>query len=150
MNVFKIARKLLIVALIGCLPVQLLAQNTVPMVSIRHISTAYANQSICVLRFGLGSGMGGGDAGEVSLKLKFVDPKGATLLKGEISASLVDTEGGRYQEVFLEDPDACLDSSTRVQVLRATATIGKKKYDLLKLRKLVLDDFKPMAIVIPR
>jgi hypothetical protein len=150
MDKIKSMKMLLCAALIGVLPFPLRAQSTSPTVSIRHISTAYANQGICSLRFGLGTSMGDGDAGEVTIKLRFVDPKGRELLQGEISASLNDSEAGRYQEVFLEDPSACLDSSTKVQVLRATAKIGKKKFDLLKLRKLVLDDFKPMLINISK
>lgn len=150
MKAIKFVKTLSIAGLIGALPAQLLAQSTIPMVSIRHISTAYANQGICSLRFGLGTSMGDGDAGDVSLRLKFVDLKGRELLQGEISASLDDSEAGRYQEVFLEDPNACLDSSTKIHVLRATARIGKKKFDLLKLRKLAVDDFKPMSIKIPK
>ncbi len=149
MKVIQFAKTLSMAVLIGALPVPLLAQSTIPTVSIRHISTAYANQGICSLRFGLGTSMGEGDAGEVTLKLKFISPKGRELLQGEISASLSDSEAGRYQEVFLEDPGACLDASTKVQVLRATAKIGKKNFDLLKLKKLELDDFKPMSITIP-
>ncbi|MBA4107968.1 MAG: hypothetical protein C0487_00010 [Leptothrix sp. (in: Bacteria)] len=94
--------------------------------------------------------MGKGDAGEVTVKLKFVDPRGREIFQGEISTSLDDSEAGRYQEVFLEDQNACLDSSTKIQVLRARAKIGKKTFDLLKLRKLALDDFKPMTIIIPK
>lgn len=94
--------------------------------------------------------IGYGDAGDISLKLKFIDPKGRELLQGEISASLDDSEAGRYQETFLEDSNACLDSSTRIQVIRATTKIGKKTFDLLKLRKLVVDDFKPMSISITK
>ncbi len=150
MKIIKFAKLFLISALIGATPCEVLAKNEPPTVSIRHISTAYANQGICSLRFGLGTSMGDGDAGDISLKLKFIDPKGRELLQGEISASLDDSEAGRYQETFLEDSNACLDSSTRIQVIRATTKIGKKTFDLLKLRKLVVDDFKPMSISITK
>jgi len=150
MKISQYAKLLPIAALIGVTPVTLLAQNELPTVAIRHISTTYANQGICSLRFGLGKFIGDGDAGEVIIKLKFIDPKGRELLQGELFASLDNSETGRYQEVFLEDPNACLDSSTKVIVLRATAKIGKKKFDLLKLHKLVIDDFKPMAIIIQK
>jgi len=126
------------------------AQDGLPAVTIRHISTAYANQGMCSLRFGLGTSMGDGDAGEVSLKLKFVDTKGHELYRGEISALLTDSEGGRYQEVFLEDQNICFDSSTKIRVLRATAKPANKTFDLLKLHKVVVDDFKPMEISIPK
>jgi hypothetical protein len=123
---------------------------TVPTVTISHISTAYANRGMCSIRFGLGTAMGDGDAGDISVMLKFIDKNGKPLYQGVIGASLSDSEAGRYQEVFLEDEDICFDSSTRVQVVQATATPGKKKFNLIKLHKIVVDDFRPYTISIPK
>ncbi|BBP01628.1 IrmA family protein [Sulfuriferula nivalis] len=151
MKINELSRRLIFAVCISTILTQpAFSQSNIPIVSIRHISTAYANQGICSLRFGLGTAMGDGDAGEVSLKLKFIDTNGHELYQGEIRTSLDDSEAGRYQEVFLEDSNVCFDQPTRIQVTRATATIGKKRYNLLRLRKLVVDDFKPLEISIPK
>jgi hypothetical protein len=123
---------------------------SVPVVSIRHISTAYVNQGICSLRFGLGTAMGDGDAGNVELTLRFVDAKGKTLFEGDIGADLQDSEAGRYQEVFLEDHGVCFDEPVRIQVVKAVAQNEEGTFDLLKMDKLKVDDFKPYPIRIDR
>jgi hypothetical protein len=127
-----------------------LAQEEIPTVSIRHLSTAYANGGICSIRFGVGTTMGEGDAGEVSITLKFTDSKGKKLYQGTIDASLNDSSAGRYQEVFLEDAGICFGSDTKVNVVQATSTVGKKKFNLVKLHKIVADDFRPYVISVPK
>lgn len=127
-----------------------LAQEEIPTVSIRHLSTAHANGGICSIRFGVGTTMGEGDAGEVSITLKFTDSKGKKLYQGTIDASLNDSSAGRYQEVFLEDAGICFGSDTKVNVVQATSTVGKKKFNLVKLHKIVADDFRPYVISVPK
>jgi len=105
---------------------------------------------MCSLGFGIGSLAGEGFSGDISIKLRFVSPDGKTLHQDEIATTLDDSESGRYREVFIEDEKVCFEASTRVHVTNATATVGKRKINLLKSKKLVVDEFKPMTIIVPR
>lgn len=121
-----------------------------PEITIQHMSTAFANQGICSVRFSLETMMGDGDAGSVTLDLRFLDKQKKEVARGQLFADLNDSTAGRYQEVFVEGEDMCLDPDTTVVVRRARSEYQGKKFDLLKLKKLRRSTFRPYPVTFGR
>jgi hypothetical protein len=119
-----------------------------PEIVIQHMSTAFAGQGMCAVRFSVETSMGDGDAGNVTLNLLFLDKNNKTIARGELSTELTDSTAGRYQEPTLEGQEFCLSADTRVVIARAKSEHGGKKYDLLKLKKVRASEFKPYPIAI--
>lgn len=120
-----------------------------PEVVIQHISTVFAGQGMCAVRFSVETAPGDGDAGSVIFSLLFRDKNNRTVARGELTAELSDSTAGRYQEPILEGEDFCLlDPATRVVVVKARSQHEGKKYDLLKLKKTRVSDFKPYEITL--
>ncbi len=90
--------------------------------------------------------VGDGDAGGVTLNLVFRDKSNKAVARGELSADLSDTTGGRNQEPILAGEEFCLGSDAKVVVTRARSEYEGKKYDLLKLKKVRVGEFKPYPI----
>lgn len=117
-----------------------------PEIVIQHMSTAFAGQGMCAVRFSVSSAMGDGDAGSVTLDLVFRDRNNKVVARGELSADLSDSTGGRYQEPTLEGEAFCLGNDTTVVVARARSEHEGKTYDLLRLKKIRVGEFKPYPI----
>lgn len=124
--------------------------NQPPEITIQHMSTVFANQGMCSVRFSLETTMGDGDAGTVTLDLGFLDKQKKEVARGQLIADLSDSTAGRYQEVYVEGEDMCLDPDTTVVVRRARSESQGKRFDLLKLRKIRGSRFHPYPITFGR
>jgi len=122
--------------------------SDVPSIALRHLSTTFVNRGMCAIRFGIESEQGGGDAGEVEIHLRFVNPAGKTLYRSTITTSLDDSTAGRYKEEFVEGEDICFPPETKVIITRATSKTGGKVYDLIKLHKIREDAFRSYRITV--
>jgi len=120
----------------------------VPEITLRHLSTTFVNHGICSIRFGVGSELSGGDAGQVEIQMNFLSPDGQILHQGTLTTYLEDTTAGRYQEDFVEGENICFPDGTRIEITQATATINEVSYDLIELGKIREDRFKPYQIQI--
>jgi len=118
----------------------------VPEITLRHLSTTFVNHGICSIRFGIGSELSGGDAGQVEIQMNFVSPDGEILHRATLTTYLEDTTAGRYQEDFVEGENICFPDDTRVEITKATATIDEMSFDLIALGKIREDAFKPYQI----
>lgn len=121
-----------------------------PEVIIQHMSTAFANQGMCAVRFSLETTTGEGDAGTVNIDLTFLDKQKKEVARGRITAELYDSTAGRYHEDIVEGEDMCLDNETTVVVRRARSEYQGRKYDLLKLKKMRVSEFRPYKIIFAR
>lgn len=114
------------------------------------MSTAFANQGMCSVRFSLETTMGDGDAGTVTVDVAFIDKQKKEVARGQLVADLNDSTAGRYQEVNVEGEDMCLDPETTVVVRKARAENQGKRFDLLKLKKIRSSSFRPYPITFSR
>lgn len=121
-----------------------------PEVVIQHMSTAFANQGMCSVRFSLATAMGDGDAGTVTVDVAFMDKQKKEVARGQLVADLTDSTAGRYQEVSTEGEDLCLDPETTVVIRKARSENQGKRYDLLKLKKIPGSSFHPYPITFGR
>lgn len=121
-----------------------------PEITIQHMSTTFANHGMCSVRFSLETTMGDGDAGTVTLDLGFLDKQMKEVARGQLVADLNDSTAGRYQEVYVEGEDMCLDPDTTVVVRRARSENQGKKFDLLKLKKIRGSMFRPYPVTFGR
>lgn len=134
---------LLFTALLS-LPVQS-NQLDVPEISVKHVSTAFANMGICSARFGID---GPYDV-ELELSLSFLSPSGKVLTEGTINTKLEASSAGKYVEEFVESEAVCgLPDNTKVVITKAIAKTSENTFDLIKLGKLNVEYFQPYRIEI--
>jgi len=119
-----------------------------PAIVIQHMSTAFAGQGMCAVRFSVETFAGDGDAGTVTLSLVFRDRQNKQVARGQLAVALNDSTAGRYQEPVLEGPEFCLDSDTSVVVTKAKSEHEGKTHDLLQLKKVRVSTFKPYPITL--
>jgi hypothetical protein len=117
----------------------------VPEISVKHISTAFANMGMCSARFGI---EGPYDV-ELELSLSFLSPSGEVLAKGTINTKLEASSAGKYVEEFVESEAVCgLPENTKVIITEAIAKTSENSFDLIKLGKLNVAYFQPYRIEI--
>ena len=124
-------------------------QDTMPSVSIRHISTGFA-QGQCSERFGIGTEMGEGDLGDLIIELDFLTESGKLVYRGRIETSLTDTTAGRYVEEYVESEELCEGPISSVVVTRARATLNGRTTDLVKSKLIHQSRFVPYGIRIAK
>ncbi len=98
---------------------------------------------MCLVRFSLATTMGDGDSGVLTLDLAFIDKQKKEIASDKINAELYDSTAGRYTEVYVEGENMCLEPDTTAVVRRARSEQKGKKYDLLKLKKIKVSEFRP-------
>ena len=136
-------------AVLACsMPARSETSPKVPTVYLQHLSTTFANQGMCSIRFGISSETGGGVAGNVEVQMRFLDPKGKVLHQGKVNTSLDDSAVGSYKEEFVEGEGLCFPDGTRVVVTKATAETNGKVHDLVKLGKIKEAPFRPYRITV--
>lgn len=109
-----------------------------------HSNTAWAGQGMCAATFTFDSG--GEPVSNLRVALSVFDKAGSNI--DTIMLNVPEFGGSnaeRYATEFWESDTACEDDLTLV-VTSASANINEKRQDLLRTRKLVLQQFKPFTI----
>ena len=109
-----------------------------------HSNTAWAGQGMCAATFTFDSG--GEAVSNLRVALSVFDKAGSNI--DTIMLNVPEFGGSnaeRYATEFWESDTACEDDLTLV-VTSASANINEKRQDLLRTRKLVLQQFKPFTI----
>ena len=109
-----------------------------------HSNTAWAGQGMCAATFTFDSG--GEAVSNLRVALSVFDKAGSNI--DTIMLNVPEFGGSnaeRYATEFWESDTACEEDLTLV-VTSASANINEKRQDLLRTRKLVLQQFKPFTI----
>jgi hypothetical protein len=120
-------------------------------ITLQHSKTSYVNAGICsaVVDVTIHGFLGTND--KLYLDLVAKDKAGRVQGTSEnviTYGDIQNLQGKAFGNVFLESETMCgADRSWTVQVKRAVLVIDGKREDLLKAKKVHIDDFQPMRIV---
>ena len=120
-------------------------------ITLQHSKTSYVNSGICsaVVDVTIHDFLGTYD----KLYLDLVAKEKAGKVKGTSEnvityGDIQNLQGKAFGNVFLESETMCgADRTWTVQVKRAVLVVDGKREDLLKAKKVHIDDFQPMRIV---
>ena len=121
-------------------------------ITLQHSKTSYVNSGICsaVVDVTIHDFLGTDD----KLYLDLVAKDRAGRVQGTSEnvityGDIQNLQGKAFGNVFLESETMCeADRTWTVQVKRAILVVDGKKEDLLKVKKVHIDDFQPMQIKI--
>lgn len=120
-------------------------------ITLQHSKTSYVNSGICsaVVDVTIHDFLGTND--KLYLDLVAKDKAGRVQGTSEnliTSSDVQNLQGKAFGNVFLESETMCgADRAWTVQVKRAVLVADGKREDLLKAKKVHIDDFQPMKIV---
>ena len=119
-------------------------------ITLQHSKTSYVNSGICsaVVDVTIHDFLGTYDKLYLDLVAKDRVGRVQGASENEITYNDVEnTSGQSFGRVFIESESMCeADRSWTVQVKRAVLVVDGKKEDLLKAKKVYIDDFQPMKI----
>ncbi|WP_180113069.1 hypothetical protein [Acinetobacter sp. YH12073] len=119
-------------------------------ITLQHSKTSYVNSGICsaVVDVTIHDFLGTYDKLYLDLVAKDRVGRVQGASENEITYNDVEnTSGQSFGRVFIESESMCeADRTWIVQVKRAVLVVDGKKEDLLKAKKVHIDDFQPMKI----
>ncbi|WP_180110439.1 hypothetical protein [Acinetobacter sp. YH12098] len=119
-------------------------------ITLQHSRTSYVNSGICsaVVDVTIHDFLGTYDKLYLDLVAKDRVGRVQGASENEITYNDVEnTSGQSFGRVFIESESMCeADRTWIVQVKRAVLVVDGKKEDLLKAKKVHIDDFQPMKI----
>ena len=120
-------------------------------ITLQHVTTTYVNSGICSAAINVTIHDFLGESDKLYLDLVATDKTGKVKIASENIITYDDVQnlsGKATTNVFIESEEVCgADRAWTVQVKRAVLVADGKREDLLKAKKVHIDDFQPMKIV---
>lgn len=120
-------------------------------ITLQHVTTTYVNSGICSAAINVTIHDFLGESDKLYLDLVATDNTGKVKIASENIITYDDVQnlsGKATTNVFIESEEVCgADRAWTVQVKRAVLVADGKREDLLKAKKVHIDDFQPMKIV---
>ena len=120
-------------------------------ITLQHVTTTYVNSGICSAAINVTIHDFLGESDKLYLDLVAIDKTGKVKIASENIITYDDVQnlsGKATTNVFIESEEVCgADRAWTVQVKRAVLVADGKREDLLKAKKVHIDDFQPMKIV---
>ena len=123
-------------------------------ITLQHSKTSYINSGICsaVVDVTIHDFLGSND--KLYLDLVAKDKAGRVQGTSEnviTYGDIQNLQGKAFGGVFIESETICgADRTWTVQVKRAVLVVDGKKEDLLKAKKVHIDDFQPMKVILEK
>jgi hypothetical protein len=121
-------------------------------ITLQHVTTTYVNSGICSAAINVTIHDFLGESDKLYLDLVATDKTGKVKIASENIITYDDVQnlsGKATTNVFLESEEVCrADRTWTVQVKRAVLVADGNRQDLLKIKKVHIDDFQPMKIKI--
>ena len=135
---------------IACLFSQILFLNLAEAtpITLQHVTTTYVNSGICSAAINVTIHDFLGESDKLYLDLVATDKTGKVKIASENIITYDDVQnlsGKATTNVFIESEEVCgADRAWTVQVKRAVLVADGKREDLLRAKKVHIDDFQPM------
>ena len=129
----------------------LMAAPLTSNIAIKNTHATYVNSGICSLAFDLVAFDFLNNVKEIEFKVTLKDKKGKLISNEEATASEFDMAGGRtFGTFFIESEKACEAFGETVVFNKAIVYYndGTKPEDIVRTKKLEVDSFKPVKVVI--
>jgi len=119
-------------------------------ITLQHVTTTYVNSGICSAAINVTIHDFLGDSDKLYLDLVATDKTGKVKIASENIITYDDVQnlsGKATTNVFIESEEVCgADRTWTINVKRAVLVADGKRQDLLKTKKVHIDDFQPMKI----
>lgn len=120
-------------------------------ISIKNTHASYVNGGMCSIAFDLVAYEFLDNVQKINLSVTLKDKKGKEIDKEVVTVDEFNMVGGKtYSGFFIEGENACNAFGETLIISKALVYYndGTKIEDIVKTKKLVIDDFKPMKIII--
>ena len=119
-------------------------------ITLQHVTTTYVNSGICSAAINVTIHDFLGESDKLYLDLVATDKTGKVKIASENIITYDDVQnlsGKATTNVFIESEEVCgADRTWTINVKRAVLVTDGKRQDLLKTKKVHIDDFQPMKI----
>ena len=123
-------------------------------ITLQHSRTSYVNSGICSAVVDVTIHDFLGESDKLYLDLVAKDKAGRVQGTSEnviTYGDIQNLQGKAFGGVFIESETICgADRTWTVQVKRAVLVVDGKKEDLLKAKKVHIDDFQPMKVILEK
>ena len=140
-------KQLILAALLALTPI-VYAKDSGIGLRLAHMATEYSNMGVCAVdvRYVLDSNSD--DIKSLGLVLSIKNTKGQVVHKEDFLIDDMNSTSGKYWgSIFLEGENLCDTNGWTLEVLKANLNFdGGRVENLIKLNRVYIKDFKPMAI----
>lgn len=117
-------------------------------ITLQHVTTTYVNSGICSAAINMTINDFLGESDKLYLDLVATDKTGKVKVASENIITYDDVQnlsGKATTNVFIESEEVCgADRTWTINVKRAVLVVDGKRQDLLKTKKVYIDDFQSM------
>lgn len=144
-------KALFVGVVLGFIPIVNVMANVDTMISIKNTHASYSNGGICSLAFDIQAPEYISELREMQFYATLLNNKGQAVDHLVADLSEFNEVGGKtYGTFYLESDAACevFGESVLFNKVMVYFNDGRKAEDIVKTKKLIVDDFKPMKIMI--